>query len=109
MKKRIALILALALCLTLAACGGPDKQPAIDAFNAASDVFDEVVDAINADIEAYPEDLVETMIDMSGLLTEYKTMLESDQEFTEEQLAEMIEWFGTVEDLMEEIKAEYGI
>ena len=37
MKKFVALILAIVLCLSLVACGGPDKQPAIDAFNAAVD------------------------------------------------------------------------
>ena len=65
--------------------------------------------AINADPEAFDPELVTTMIDMSGLLTEYKELLESDQEFSEEDLNSMIEWFATVDELMAEIKAEYGI
>ena len=33
MKRVIALLLALVLSLSLVACGGPDAQPAIDAYN----------------------------------------------------------------------------
>ena len=37
MRKLLTILLAAVLCLSLAACGGsgPDKQPAIDAYNAA--------------------------------------------------------------------------
>lgn len=109
MKKITALFVALVLCLSLVACGGPDKQPAIDAFNTTSDAFDELVEVINANPDAFDPELVNTMIDMSGLLLEYKELLESDKEFSEEDLASMIEWFEQVQGLVEEIKVEHGI
>lgn len=107
MKKLIALALAMILCLALVACGGPDRQPAIDAFNKAKDAFNEVANTINADIEAYDPELVDAMIEMAGVLEEHKARLESDEEISQEQLDAMIEWYGTVEEWVEEYKAEY--
>jgi ABC-type transporter Mla subunit MlaD len=84
MKKLISLSLALVMCLSLVACGGEsapaapsgaDKQPAIDAFNATSTVFDELANEINANIDVIPQDLVDAMTDMASLLTEYKELL----------------------------------
>ena len=107
MKKLIALALAMILCLALVACGGPDRQPAIDAFNKAKDAFNEVANTINADIEAYDPELVDAMIEMAGVLEDHKARLESDEEISQEQLDAMIEWYGTVEEWVEEYKAEY--
>ena len=53
MKKLIALALALVLCLTLVACGGPDKQPPIDTFNETSAKFNAVAAKINENIELF--------------------------------------------------------
>ena len=110
-KKFAALFLTCLMCLSLAACGdsGPDKEPAIDAFNSASTAFDEVANAVNADISSYPDELVDAMIEMSGLLTQYKELLESDQEFTEDDLNQMIEWFQSVQDWTDDAKTEYNI
>lgn len=94
MKKFFATMIAAALSLCLVACGGgTDKQPAIDAFNTANTAFTEVANKINANIDAVPEELVDVMIDMSGLLSEYKEILESDDEIPQENLDEMIAWF----------------
>ena len=109
MKKLIALALVLVLCVSLVACGGPDKQPAIDAFNKASTAFNEVSAVINADIESYDEEFVDGMIEMANLLAKYKDLLESDKEITQESLDEMVEWFGTVEDWVADVKAELGM
>lgn len=108
MKKLTALFMTLVMCVFLAACG-TDKQPAIDAFNNTSSSFDQVVTAINADPAAYPQELIDVMVDMSGLLTEYKTLLEGDTEFTEEDLDAMIAWFSEVDGWVAEVKQEYGI
>lgn len=42
MKKIISCLVVLTMCISLAACGGTDKQAAIDAFNKASTSFNEV-------------------------------------------------------------------
>ncbi len=97
MKKLFTLLLSLIMCLSLVACGGVDKQPAIDAFNNASNAFDKLANEINADIEAYPQELIAVMNEMADAMNEHKTILESDQELTEEQIAEMISAFAEVE------------
>ena len=109
MKKLIALLMALVLSLSLVACGGPDKQPAIDAFNKASTAFDGVAAIINADIEAYDPEVIETMTEMANVLTQHKELLESDQELTQEKLDEMIAWYADVEEWVDSIKADLGI
>ena len=79
MKKLVALLIAMAMTLSLAACGGSsdqpaapaapaaptasaaptlDKQDAIDAFNKASTIYDALVNKMNAEIELYPADLI---------------------------------------------------
>jgi len=107
MKKLISLLLALAMCLSLAACGGgPDKQPAIDAFNNTSKTFNDFAAAVNEDIESYPDEFITIMTDMANLLNEYEALLSGDTDLSEEQLSEMIAWFGTVDEWVAETKTE---
>ena len=109
MKKFAALFIILVICLSLVACGGPDVQPAIDAFNQASNAFDEIAVTINADPNAYDPEVIDVMIEMAETLAQHKTMLESDQDFTQEDLDEMIAWYGEVVNWAAEVKAELGI
>ena len=109
MKKFVALILAIVLCLSLVACGGPDKQPAIDAFNAANTAFNEVANVMNANPDDFDQEIFDGMNSVAEVLAEHKALLESNEELTEEALEEMIAWYASVEALMAEIKAEYGI
>ena len=109
MKKLIALVLALVLSLSLVACGGPDKQPAIDAFNKASTAFDQVATVINAEPDAYAEEVIDTMIEMATVLQEHKALLEGNEEISEESLNEMIVWYSEVEAWVADVKAELGM
>ena len=109
MKKIISCLVVLTMCISLAACGGTDKQAAIDAFNKASTAFDEVANAINANPDAYDQDVIDTMIEMADVLQQHKELLEGDTEFEEDKLNEMIEWYGTVEEWVSDVKAELGI
>ena len=110
MKKFFALVLSFLLVLSLVACGGPDRQPAIDAFNATSNGFNEFAAVINENVEEYDEEFVDLMIEMANLLNEYQGFLSDDSlDLTEENLNEMIEWFGMVDDWVAEAKAEFGI
>ena len=109
MKKLIALVLALVLSISLVACGGADKQPAIDAFNKASTAFDQVAAVINAEPDAYAEEVIDTMIEMATVMQEHKALLEGNDEISEESLNEMIAWYGEVEAWVADIKAELGM
>ena len=106
MKKLIALALALVLCLTLVACGGPDKQPAIDKFNETSTNFNAVAAKINENIELFDAEIVTTMTDMANLLNEYNELLSGDQVLAQEDLDAMIDWFGEVDAWVADIEAE---
>lgn len=106
MKKLIALALALILCLSMVACGGPDKQPAIDAFNKASTAFDAVAKTINENIDAYDEEVITTMTEMANVMLQHKQLLEGDDEISQEKLDEMIKWYGEVEAWVATVKAE---
>lgn len=109
MKKIISCLVVLTMCISLAACGGTDKQAAIDAFNKASTSFNEVANAINADLDAYDQDVIDTMVEMADVLQQHKELLEGDTEIEEDKLNEMIEWYGTVEEWVSDVKAELGI
>ena len=105
MKKIIAFVLALVLSLSLVACGGADKQPAIDAFNKTSTAFNEVAAIINADIESWDAESVEAMTEMANVLQQHGELLSSNQEISEESLAEMIAWYAEVDQWVASVKA----
>ena len=102
MKKLATLLLALVMCLSLVACGGVDKQPAIDAFNSAVTKYDAMTAEMNENIELYPEDLVDVMIEMSDALSEHKAILEGDQELTQEDVDMLVGVFNGVEAWVDE-------
>lgn len=104
MKKIIAFVMALVLSLSLVACGGADKQPAIDAFNKTSTAFNEVAAIINADIESWDEESVEVMTEMANVLKQHGELLSSNQEISEESLAEMIAWYAEVDQWVASVK-----
>ena len=109
MKKITSLLLALIMCMSLVACGGPDKQPAIDAFNKTSNAFNEVAAVINENPDAYDQEVIDAMVEMANVLNQHKELLESDTEIDEEQLNEMIAWYGTVDEWVAAAKEELGI
>lgn len=106
MKKLASLLLVAAMCLSMAACGGPDKQPAIDAHNKAGDAINELGEIINANPEAYSEYL-EEMNTLVDLMNQCGELLESDSdELDQEALDEWVEKCGEVEQWAKDAKAE---
>jgi hypothetical protein len=105
MKKILAFVLALVLSLSLVACGGVDKQPAIDAFNKTSAAFNEVAAVINADIDAYNPEDVATLTELANVLKQHGELLSGNTEITEEQLDEMIAWYAEVDQWVASVKA----
>lgn len=49
------------------------------------------------------------MVEMADVLQQHKELLEEDTEIEEDKLNEMIEWYGTVEEWVSDVKAELGI
>ena len=106
MKKLFSALIAMAMCVSLAACGGGvDKQPAIDAFNSTNPEFTALTEEINANIDAYDDEFVDIMIQMGELMGQYKTALE-EQELTEEQVAELTKQLGDIKNWVAETQAE---
>ena len=103
MKKLLYLLLALMMCLSLAACGGPDKKAATDAFNKASNAFNEVSAIVNEDPEAYG-DFVDDMIGYADMLNQIGEKLKGN-DLDQETLDELAEWCGEVEQWAVDAKA----
>lgn len=106
MKKLASLLLVTAMCLSMAACGGPDKQPAIDAHNKAADAMNALSEVINADPETYSEylDDMNTLIDAMNQCGE---LLESDsEELDQEALDEWVEQCNEIEQWAKDATAE---
>ena len=97
MKKLMSLFMTVVLCFSLVACGGPDMQPAIDAFNSASEVVDRLGNTLNANADAYQQELFDTVNEKANEMLDYKAVLESGEAVTEEQIAEMMKVFAQVE------------
>ena len=74
MKRITSLLLTLIMCLSLVACGAPDRQPAMDAFNKTSKSFNEVATAINENPDAYDQEVIDTMIEMANVLNQHKEL-----------------------------------
>lgn len=110
MKKLVAVMLVLVLCAAFVACGNKvDKQPAIDAMNEAGVLYNEVAEAVNADPDTYGEEAFTFMQELGDELMTNQEWLLSDEEITQEQLDELIAWYGDVVTRMTEIKDAYGI
>lgn len=106
MKRIIAILLVLVTGLSLVACGGPDKQPAIDKFNETSTAFNAVSARINENIDLFDEEVIATMTEMANLLNEYKQLLSGNDVIAQEDLDTMIAWFGEVDTWVADIDAE---
>lgn len=106
MKKLISFLLATVLCFSLVACGGPDKQPAIDAHNRAGAAVNELVDIINADPESYAP-YVEEMARLTELLNQCGQALQGG-DLDQDALDEWVGICNEIEQWAVEAKAELG-
>ena len=109
MKKLVSLLLALVICLSLAACGGPDKQPAIDAHNNAATAINALTELINADPAAYADYVdFEEMESLIELLNQCGEYLENGKDLEQEDLDEWVEVCQEVEQWALDVRAEVG-
>ena len=105
MKKLNSLLLVLAMCLFLVACGGPDKQPAIDAHNRAAEAVNAVSEILNQDPETYGEyfDSMQSLIDS---LDKCADLLEGDDDLSQEVLDKIVKDCDDIEEWAKAAKAE---
>ena len=109
MKRMIALLLALVLCLSLIACdSGPDRQPAIDSYNRVSQTYNEFVELANQDLSGWTQEDIDFFNEIADFLNENCAKLESSEELTQEELDEMVEMFDEFDGVMKEVIAEIG-
>ena len=103
MKRILTLVLTLALTLSLVSCGSkPDKQPLIEAYNAASASFDELAILVNENADVVAPELIEVLNQTADMLLEYKDL--TNQDLTQEQIDVAIEFLKTVPASMQTIK-----
>ena len=108
MKKILVMMIAVVLCFSLVACGGPDLEAAAAAHTKASTAFNEVATYMNENADAFGEEETSFMVEMAGALEEMKAMLESE-DVTQEQADEAEAWYNDVYERMMAIKEAYGI
>ena len=79
------------------------KEPVIQAFNSANNVFNALANDINANTANYPEDIIAAVNEMGEALVMTKELLESDQVLTEEQVTALVEQMNTNEAWLNEV------
>lgn len=102
MKKIITVLAAMVMCLNLVACGGPDKQPAIDAYNELAENYNKFVEIGNENLSELSEEDIDFWNEVADYVTEYGETLEDDTEFTQEEIDEMVTMFNELNDIIVE-------
>ena len=108
MKRLLGMMLALVLCLTLAACGAPDRQPAQDAVNVIAVAYNEIADVVNEDSSAFADEDIAYLSDLATALFDRQEALRAE-EITGEELDAILAWCEEVAPEVDAIRAEYGI
>lgn len=107
MKKVITFLVAMVMCLNLFACGGPDKQPAIDAYNELVENYNKFVDYANEDLDSYTQEEVDMMNSCADVITEYGEKLDNGTELTQEEVDEIVDMFVEFNGIIEEFLEAY--
>ncbi len=102
MKKLFALLTAMVMSLSLVACGSPDKQPAIDAYNQLAENYNAFVEQENENLDAWTEEDIDYMNEIADVITQYSEKLSDDTEFTQEEIDEMVDMFNEFNDVIVE-------
>ena len=100
-RSIVALVLALGLLLCLAGCGGDSnaKQEAVAEFNTTSEMFNKVGTFVNEHAsEIDDEDVISSCQQMAQMLNRYAEILENNDDLTDDEYAQMIEWFQSVQE-----------
>ena len=82
-----------------------DKNAVIEVFNTTSTAFDTMTAKINANITAYPQEVIDVMTQMADSLIECKTLLESNTDLTAEQADTLISQLTDIKNWVAEAEA----
>lgn len=80
------------------------KEAVIESFNYVSTRFDAVSAEINANIEAYDEEFIDGVIEMAEGLIDFKTVLESNEDLSEEDALLILEGLVMVDEWITEFE-----
>lgn len=108
MKKLMAMLAAMLLCVSLVACGGVDTQPAIDAYNELCDNYNKIVDMVNEDIDSYDQEDVDFLNSLTAELDRYREQFDNNTEFTQEEVDQMVKDFKEINDVVLESLETWG-
>ena len=85
---------------------GIDLSAAIESFNMIASAYDATADVVNANADAFAPEFTESMISLGQVLSEYKNLLESGYEFTEDEYNGMMEDFAAVQQWLLEVESQ---
>lgn len=106
MKKFLALVIALVLTLSLAACGGGvDASAATDAFNTTNNALTEVSTLANDNIDMMDAEVTGALTEIATAFAGYKAELESS-DLTQERADEIVSELAAYPDQIAGLKAQ---
>ena len=83
-----------------------DMQAAIDRFNMVGSMFDATANAVNANAGAFTQEFIDSMVQMSEIMSDYKALLESDYQPTEAEYTAMMADFDLIEQWLLEVEKQ---
>ena len=92
MKRLLALMMTLVMTLSLAACGGVDKDAVTEAFNSTNTELNTVVTFANDNLDKMDQATMDSITAMINLMAAFKAEIQSDdlsQDRADEIIAEL--------------------
>lgn len=108
MKKTLVLMITLVMTLSLAACGGVDKNEVTEAFNSTNTENNVVVTFANENLDKMDQVTMDAITEIVNAMAAYKAEIESDdltQERADEIIAELKEYPAKIAELKTKVDA----
>ena len=109
MKRKYLFLISLLCCLFLSSCGSPDKQPAMDALDQATEAFHTTVAQISERQDTCSEEVLSGMNDMEATLSECQKKLTSDTNYTQKELEEIQNQLWEVKNWSETVQLNFDL
>ena len=108
MKKVLALMMALVMALSLAACGGVDKDAVTEAFNNTNTELNAVGTLANDNLDKMNQPTVDALNEISNAMAAFKAEIQSDdlsQERADEIVAELKNYPARIAEMRTKVEA----
>ena len=108
MKKILALIVALVMALSLAACGGVDKAAVTEAFNNTNTELNSVVTLANDNLDKMNQPTMDALAEITNAMAAFKAEIQSDdlsQERADEIVAELKNYPARIAEMRTKVEA----